>query len=278
MLARRRAVRHELYEDCVHVFQAFLFLDASRKALQSARHFVRTALDKRGRSQVSDKARHEIDREMRNNMGDVKGKRVEPRTGETEGSVKSQSDEEHDSDRDDEQWELDQKAEDAKEGAAAGSAAHGAFKVAEKVLGVDDKDVTRATNAGAAEARSDSLPSRKSRTQPSSPAVTSHRPFFSHMESGSSTSSSSASGQRRPAPPSMSLEEARASASAGMRAHHSSHSRGSGSSFDVGKFQEGRPVAAPRLRERSQSNMAIDELVKSFETKPAIKTARWTAE
>ncbi|CAD6908958.1 unnamed protein product, partial [Tilletia controversa] len=26
------SVRHELYEDCVHVFQAFLFLDASRKA------------------------------------------------------------------------------------------------------------------------------------------------------------------------------------------------------------------------------------------------------
>ncbi|MGC4421287.1 hypothetical protein ABXW19_12465, partial [Streptococcus suis] len=65
------SVRHELYEDCVHVFQAFLFLDASRKSLQSARHFVRTALDKRGRtrSQVSDKARHQIDREMRGNMG-----------------------------------------------------------------------------------------------------------------------------------------------------------------------------------------------------------------
>ncbi|KAK0545864.1 hypothetical protein OC846_005504 [Tilletia horrida] len=48
------SVRHELYEDCVHVFQAFLFLDASRKALQSARHFMRTALDspaaKRGAS------------------------------------------------------------------------------------------------------------------------------------------------------------------------------------------------------------------------------------
>ncbi|KAK0520843.1 hypothetical protein OC835_007078 [Tilletia horrida] len=40
------SVRHELYEDCVHVFQAFLFLDASRKALQSARHFMRTGLDR----------------------------------------------------------------------------------------------------------------------------------------------------------------------------------------------------------------------------------------
>lgn len=32
-------VRHEVYQDCVHVFQAALFLDASRKALQSAAHF-----------------------------------------------------------------------------------------------------------------------------------------------------------------------------------------------------------------------------------------------
>lgn len=37
-------VEHELYEDCVHVFQAFLFLEASRKALQSQRQFVRRTL------------------------------------------------------------------------------------------------------------------------------------------------------------------------------------------------------------------------------------------
>lgn len=37
--------RFELYKDCVHVFPAFLFLDASKQALLSARHFVRTALD-----------------------------------------------------------------------------------------------------------------------------------------------------------------------------------------------------------------------------------------
>ncbi|EPQ25653.1 uncharacterized protein PFL1_06790 [Pseudozyma flocculosa PF-1] len=73
------AVRHELYEDCVHVFQAFLFLDASRKALQSARHFVRTALDKRGRkkaAEVSEGARRGLDREMRQNMEDTKGAKV----------------------------------------------------------------------------------------------------------------------------------------------------------------------------------------------------------
>lgn len=38
------SVEHEIFEDCVHVFQAFLFLEASRKALQSIRHFVKYKL------------------------------------------------------------------------------------------------------------------------------------------------------------------------------------------------------------------------------------------
>ncbi|KAM0755002.1 hypothetical protein T439DRAFT_322062 [Meredithblackwellia eburnea MCA 4105] len=38
------AVEHEIYEDCVHVFQAFLFLEASRKAFQSQRRFVKHKL------------------------------------------------------------------------------------------------------------------------------------------------------------------------------------------------------------------------------------------
>ncbi|KAK4058477.1 hypothetical protein OIO90_000638 [Microbotryomycetes sp. JL221] len=38
------AVEHEIFEDCVHVFQAFIFLEASRKALQSMRHFVKHKL------------------------------------------------------------------------------------------------------------------------------------------------------------------------------------------------------------------------------------------
>lgn len=37
-------VEHEIYEDCVHVFQAFLFLDASRKAYQAQRQFIRHKL------------------------------------------------------------------------------------------------------------------------------------------------------------------------------------------------------------------------------------------
>lgn len=37
-------VEHEIYEDCVHVFQAFLFLDAARKAYQAQRQFIRQKL------------------------------------------------------------------------------------------------------------------------------------------------------------------------------------------------------------------------------------------
>ncbi|CAD6886669.1 unnamed protein product [Tilletia caries] len=140
------SVRHELYEDCVHVFQAFLFLDASRKALQSARHFMRTALDRPSASGSSRRmsrsvrakkvatasdprrkllaeeaaaagsttggddtgtetegedgkearatkaaaarldaaTRDRMDAEMRSGMGNVRGQRVEPSTGERE--------------------------------------------------------------------------------------------------------------------------------------------------------------------------------------------------
>ncbi|BGP23256.1 esterase / lipase [Rhodotorula toruloides] len=37
-------VEHEIFEDCVHVFQAFLMLEASRRAFQSQRVFVRHTL------------------------------------------------------------------------------------------------------------------------------------------------------------------------------------------------------------------------------------------
>ena len=60
-------VRHEIYEDCVHVFQFFLFLEASRKAFQSMRHFIRTALDKRPKRRatlVSENTREQLDSEM----------------------------------------------------------------------------------------------------------------------------------------------------------------------------------------------------------------------
>jgi len=49
------AVEHELFEDQVHVFQAFLFLPASRQAFQSHRKFVRHTLPRLARSKPSRK-------------------------------------------------------------------------------------------------------------------------------------------------------------------------------------------------------------------------------
>lgn len=60
-------IRSEIYEDCVHVFQFFLFLEASRKAFQSMRHFMRTVLDKRPKRQASvveEDTREQLDQEM----------------------------------------------------------------------------------------------------------------------------------------------------------------------------------------------------------------------
>ena len=60
-------VRHEIYEDCVHVFQFFLFLDASRKAFQSMRHFMRKVLDHRKKRKafvVTEEVREQLDQEM----------------------------------------------------------------------------------------------------------------------------------------------------------------------------------------------------------------------
>ncbi|GAA6049791.1 hypothetical protein JCM3770_002163 [Rhodotorula araucariae] len=46
-------VEHEIFEDCVHVFQAFLFLEASRKAFQSQRTFVKHTLPRLRRKAAS---------------------------------------------------------------------------------------------------------------------------------------------------------------------------------------------------------------------------------
>lgn len=141
------AVRHELYEDCVHVFQAFLFLDASRKALQSARHFVRTALDRRGKrkAEVKRGSRSEMDKEMRKGMENEKGEEVEPTTGEKRGSWKEarrgvESDTEGGDrsvpDRSDDEWdEFDNKAKNAISKVQPA-------KLAAKALGADDETIT----------------------------------------------------------------------------------------------------------------------------------------
>ncbi|WAQ87455.1 hypothetical protein PtA15_8A359 [Puccinia triticina] len=47
-------VIHEIYEDCVHVFQAFLFLESSTKALQSMRNYIRHVLPKMSHDEASD--------------------------------------------------------------------------------------------------------------------------------------------------------------------------------------------------------------------------------
>lgn len=60
-------IRHEIYEDCVHVFQFFLFLEASKKAFKSMRHFMRTVLNKRQghkASVVDESACGQLDEEM----------------------------------------------------------------------------------------------------------------------------------------------------------------------------------------------------------------------
>ncbi|PLW50168.1 hypothetical protein PCASD_01867 [Puccinia coronata f. sp. avenae] len=49
-------VMHEIYEDCVHVFQAFLFLESSTKALQSMRNYIRHVLPKMERQSSSDQS------------------------------------------------------------------------------------------------------------------------------------------------------------------------------------------------------------------------------
>ncbi|GAA5858543.1 hypothetical protein JCM8547_007353 [Rhodosporidiobolus lusitaniae] len=46
-------VEHEVFEDCVHVFQAFLFLEASRKAFQSQRTYVKHTLPRLRRKLAS---------------------------------------------------------------------------------------------------------------------------------------------------------------------------------------------------------------------------------
>ncbi|WFD00432.1 hypothetical protein MYAM1_003181 [Malassezia yamatoensis] len=111
-------VRHEIYEDCVHVFQFFLFLDASRKALQSARHFMRTALDKqpkRQASKITEDAKDQLNTEMSGGMNNAHGQKVNSVTGQpTTPPEPSQLNDDHATLRDfgpqdseEEDWALD---------------------------------------------------------------------------------------------------------------------------------------------------------------------------
>ncbi|WFC96514.1 hypothetical protein MBRA1_003175 [Malassezia brasiliensis] len=120
-------VRHEIYEDCVHVFQFFLFLDASRKALQSARHFMRTALDKQPKRQatkVTEDTREQLNTEMSGGMNNAQGQKVDSTTGAPSAQEGTEPEEEHEhvtlknfgpTDEDEEDWALDGSSDADKE-------------------------------------------------------------------------------------------------------------------------------------------------------------------
>jgi len=276
------AVRHELYEDCVHVFQAFLFLDASRKALQSARHFVRTALDRRGKrkEEVKRSGRNEMDDEMRKGMSNERGEEVEPTTGEKRGSGRearkgTESDDETGElgvpDRSDDEWdEFDSKAEKA-----LGKLQPA--KLAGKVLGADDETVTQQQN-GSEKDSSGQLTAdmRRSKSQPYSAegsktkpeTTTASTPIRHRQDSlptspqqegsrsrrgGSSASISSAS------PSMMTLEQARSRAQAGLRMQESREAP------HLSKFHQPQTPLQPKMR-RTASHVAVTDLLKNWDS------------
>lgn len=280
------AVRHELYEDCVHVFQAFLFLDASRKALQSARHFVRTALDKRGSriskansrnaskansavgdsndvgtdlsdmSLVDDATRDRMDNEMKSkDMMNSKGEKVEFRTGEKlnlnprDGKERAESDNElEDGD------EIDNRDEEQWELSDAESSSQTNNDKA--------KQAFPSTTTSTSSSSSSSQDMRRSSTQPSH----------------SSESSSSQSKSRRTISGSLtttSLEEARARATAGMRAQHSGHGAHLSKFHPPSKSNSYRPKI--RSRAGSQSNPNLEDLMQSYQNDhTSLHTQVWT--
>jgi hypothetical protein len=292
------AVRHELYEDCVHVFQAFLFLDASRKALQSARHFVRTALDKRGRRKAEQRegSRKDVDAEMRAGMQNEKGERVEPRTGrtpgpgdregadsdtETMGQGSSTMDGNAADERSDDDWsEFEGRL---KQGVA--KTANAPAKLAAKALGVDDEDVTRQqANAGegssrASEKRASASSSemRRSQSQPSdAPSITPTSPLASGSTAAASPAPGSARKHRRNLSNTSgvtpySLSAARERAEAGMKQQESA-----AQAHNLARFHDPAQALKPKMR-RTASNAAIDGLLQSFETDPkAVRTRVFT--
>ncbi|KAF4573321.1 hypothetical protein EYR36_007832 [Pleurotus pulmonarius] len=78
-------VRHELYEDAIHVFQLYPFLDASRRAFMSAREFVRKTLpdiQSRSPQMLDNKAEDVLEQEIDNeNATVVRGDGVETVSG-----------------------------------------------------------------------------------------------------------------------------------------------------------------------------------------------------
>jgi serine/threonine protein kinase/acetyl esterase/lipase len=285
------AVRHELYEDCVHVFQAFLFLDASRKALQSTRHFVRTALDRRGKrkEEVKRGSRNEMDKEMRKGMENERGEEVEPTTGEKRGSAKdarrgTESDGEADErgvpDRSDDEWdEFDGKAEKA-----LGKIQPA--KLVAKAMGADDETVTEqqqvdtpskgsSSSSGGRDLTADM---RRSKSQPYSKETgvdgkgpTTSTPIRSSIRQrqdsaptsplldGSTRSHRAASSASFASPSAMTLEQARNRAQAGLRMQESREAP------HLSKFHQPQKPLHPKMR-RTASHVAVNDLLKSWDT------------
>ncbi|CAL1694181.1 unnamed protein product [Somion occarium] len=77
-------VRHELYEDAVHVFQSIPFLETSRRAFLSAREFVRDVFpgaQSDSRQALEGQAEEELEQEINNNSARVvKGDGTECKT------------------------------------------------------------------------------------------------------------------------------------------------------------------------------------------------------
>ncbi|KAK7686726.1 hypothetical protein QCA50_010326 [Cerrena zonata] len=89
-------VRHELYEDAVHVFQTLPFLDSARRAFLSAREFVRDVLSNVGSDSIQElegKAEEVLEHEINNDSARVvKGDGTECQTSSTKDIPEPPSD------------------------------------------------------------------------------------------------------------------------------------------------------------------------------------------
>ncbi|KAJ1021937.1 hypothetical protein NDA16_003699 [Ustilago loliicola] len=307
------AVRHELYEDCVHVFQAFLFLDASRKALQSARHFVRTALDKRGKSRTSSNKTGEaaVNREMASGkMQTAQGEAADPATGEKQSaSAASASKSSSSSSSQTEAATSSGKGKESTAGTMTPSTSSGAIDggISEIVslphsrsdgdvtddeddaeaggLPADDEDweldgrpsgeERRATGAEA-ETKAASLPAKIAQKAlgADDQAVTEATSDGAKKGAEKEEPSASASFSHESSFPQMTIEEARLRGQAGMQQQLSSDAPA------LSKFHAPEKPLSPKMR-RSSSGKELSTLLKSFEESrksggSGLKTNVWT--
>lgn len=185
-------VRHEIYEDCVHVFQFFLFLDASRKALQSARHFMRTALDRRPKRQatkVTEDTREQLNTEMSGGMNNAQGQKVDSSTGTPSVQVAT-PEEEHDhvtlknygpTDDDQEDWALDSNSDTDKDEGENGLPRDPSLLAAKKAEGAPDAGAAEA-GASPSKAPKDKAPLDSQAEAPSDSQAASDAPPSSKAE------------------------------------------------------------------------------------------------